>query len=204
MRPGVVNAFYFSVAPSLFGDLAERLHAHGIAMPESRIVVEKPFGRDLSSARALNATLAEHFDRTARSTGSTTIWARDGPEPDGGPLRQYPVRTACGRPNTSTMSRSPWPKPWASSGRGAYYDKSGAMRDMVQNHMMQLLCLIAMEPPYHFDPDAVRDEKLKVIRALDPVKPEDIVRGQYGPVAGSPGYLEHAENPARAPKAISR
>ena len=54
-------------------------------------------------------------------------------------------------------------------GRGSYYDKSGAMRDMVQNHMMQLLCLIAMEPPYHFDPDAVRDEKLKVIRALQPV-----------------------------------
>ena len=65
------------------------------------------------------------------------------------------------------------------NGRGAYYDKSGAMRDMVQNHMMQLLCLIAMEPPYHFDPDAVRDEKLKVIRALDPVKPDDFVRGQY-------------------------
>ncbi|MDP3962151.1 MAG: glucose-6-phosphate dehydrogenase, partial [Pseudorhodobacter sp.] len=79
---------------------------------------------------------------------------------------------------------------------GAYYDKSGAMRDMVQNHMMQLLCLIAMEPPYHFDPDAVRDEKLKVIRALDPVRPEDIVRGQYLAGGGQPGYLEHCENPA--------
>jgi glucose-6-phosphate 1-dehydrogenase len=64
-------------------------------------------------------------------------------------------------------------------GRGAYYDQSGAMRDMVQNHLMQLLCLTAMEPPSKFDPDAVRDEKLKVIRALDPVAPEDIVRGQY-------------------------
>ena len=64
-------------------------------------------------------------------------------------------------------------------GRGGYYDKSGAMRDMVQNHLMQLLCLIAMEPPYHFDPSAVRDEKLKVIRALEPVAPDDIVRGQY-------------------------
>ena len=64
-------------------------------------------------------------------------------------------------------------------GRGAYYDKSGAMRDMVQNHMMQLLCLTAMEPPSKFDPDAVRDEKLKVIRALDPLKISDTVRGQY-------------------------
>ncbi len=84
-------------------------------------------------------------------------------------------------------------------GRGAYYDKSGAMRDMVQNHMMQLLCLIAMEPPYKFDPDAVRDEKLKVIRALDPVKPEDIVRGQYRGVAKKAArrksYVEDAENP---------
>ena len=64
-------------------------------------------------------------------------------------------------------------------GRGDYYDKSGAMRDMVQNHLMQLLCLIAMEPPARFDPDAVRDEKLKVIRALEPVEPHHIVRGQY-------------------------
>ncbi|NBT52353.1 MAG: glucose-6-phosphate dehydrogenase, partial [Marivivens sp.] len=64
MRDGVVRAFYFSVAPSLFGDLAERLHLHGIANSESRIVVEKPFGRDLASAKALNAVLATHFDET--------------------------------------------------------------------------------------------------------------------------------------------
>ncbi|HRK41924.1 MAG TPA: glucose-6-phosphate dehydrogenase, partial [Gemmobacter sp.] len=80
-------------------------------------------------------------------------------------------------------------------GRGSYYDKSGAMRDMVQNHLMQLLCLIAMEPPYHFDPNAVRDEKLKVIRALQPVPHEDIVRGQYNPTKTAPGYLEDSENP---------
>ncbi len=64
MRPDVVRAFYFSVAPSLFGDLAERLHSNGIANSQSRIVVEKPFGRDLGSARALNQTLATHFDET--------------------------------------------------------------------------------------------------------------------------------------------
>jgi glucose-6-phosphate 1-dehydrogenase len=67
---------------------------------------------------------------------------------------------------------------------------------MVQNHLMQLLCLIAMEPPYHFDPDAVRDEKLKVIRALKPVPAEDIVRGQYGAGKGEKAYAVHAENPA--------
>jgi glucose-6-phosphate 1-dehydrogenase len=69
------------------------------------------------------------------------------------------------------------------------------MRDMVQNHMMQLLCLIAMEPPYHFDPDAVRDEKVKVIRALEPVKPSDIVRGQYLAGKGEGSYVEHSEDP---------
>jgi glucose-6-phosphate 1-dehydrogenase len=69
------------------------------------------------------------------------------------------------------------------------------MRDMVQNHLMQLLCLIAMEPPYHFDPDAVRDEKLKVIRALDPVQPDDIVRGQYRGTGNGDAYADHAENP---------
>jgi glucose-6-phosphate 1-dehydrogenase len=79
-------------------------------------------------------------------------------------------------------------------GRGAYYDKSGAMRDMVQNHLMQLLCLTAMEPPAHFEPNAVRDEKLKVIRALDPVKPDDIVRGQYKAGKDGASYRDDAEN----------
>ncbi len=79
-------------------------------------------------------------------------------------------------------------------GRGTYYDKSGAMRDMVQNHLMQLLCLIAMEPPHHFEPDAVRDEKLKVIRALDPVEHGDIVRGQYAGDKKTASYLTDVED----------
>ena len=80
-------------------------------------------------------------------------------------------------------------------GRGAYYDKSGAMRDMVQNHLMQLLCLIAMEPPSQFAPDAVRDEKLKVIRALEPVAKADIVRGQYVSDKKGESFLDQVENP---------
>jgi glucose-6-phosphate 1-dehydrogenase len=81
------------------------------------------------------------------------------------------------------------------AGREEYYDRAGAMRDMVQNHMMQLLCLIAMEPPAKFDPDAVRDEKLKVIRALDPVPSDDIVRGQYLADEDKPSYLDHVGDP---------
>jgi glucose-6-phosphate 1-dehydrogenase len=80
-------------------------------------------------------------------------------------------------------------------GRGAYYDGAGALKDMVQNHMMQLLCLIAMEPPHSFDPDAVRDEKLKVIRALDPVRPEDVVRGRYRAGTMGAAFVTEVENP---------
>ncbi len=195
MREGVVRAFYFSVAPALFGDLAERLSDYGIADGQSRIVVEKPFGRDLASARALNATLARHFSeaqiyRIDHYLGKETV------------QNLMAVRFA------NILFEPLWKAEYIDhvqitvaetvgvEGRGAYYDKSGAMRDMVQNHLMQLLCLIAMEPPYHFDPDAVRDEKLKVIRALDPVRPEDIVRGQYLAGGGQEGYVTHSENPA--------
>ncbi|EEW23839.1 glucose-6-phosphate dehydrogenase [Rhodobacter ferrooxidans] len=195
MRPGVVRAFYFSVAPALFGDLAQRLHSHGIADTGSRIVVEKPFGRDLASARALNAVLAQHFRedqiyRIDHYLGKETV------------QNLMAVRFA------NILFEPLWKSEYVDhvqitvaetvgvDGRGAYYDKSGAMRDMVQNHMMQLLCLIAMEPPYHFDPAAVRDEKLKVIRALDPVAPDDIVRGQYLAGAGQDSYVTHSQNPA--------
>ncbi len=195
MRDGVVRAFYFSVAPALFGDLAERLHAHGIANATSRIVVEKPFGRDLASARALNAVLALHFTeaqiyRIDHYLGKETV------------QNLMAVRFA------NILFEPLWKSEYIDhvqvtvaetvgvNGRGVYYDKSGAMRDMVQNHMMQLLCLIAMEPPYHFDPNAVRDEKLKVIRALQPVGPNDIVRGQYLKGGSEGSYLDHSENPA--------
>ncbi|MCU0911001.1 MAG: glucose-6-phosphate dehydrogenase [Rhodobacteraceae bacterium] len=194
-RRDVVQAFYFSVAPALFGPLAERLHNRGIACETCRIVVEKPFGHDLASAKALNATLAEHFHegqiyRIDHYLGKETV--------------QNLMAVRFG----NMLFEPLWNAQYVDhiqitvaetvgvGGRGAYYDKSGAMRDMVQNHLMQLLCLIAMEPPAHFDPDAVRDEKLKVIRALDPVLPDEIVRGQYQARGKDPGYREDAENPA--------
>ncbi|EAR49398.1 glucose-6-phosphate 1-dehydrogenase [Oceanicola granulosus HTCC2516] len=194
MRDGVVRAFYFSVAPGLFGDLAERLHTHGIADRDSRLVVEKPFGRDLKSARALNATLADHFNedqiyRIDHYLGKETV------------QNLMAVRFA------NVLFEPLWNSHYVDhiqitvaetvgvGGRGSYYDKSGAMRDMVQNHLMQLLCLIAMEPPNQFEADAVRDEKLKVIRALQPIDSHHIVRGQYEASEKTASYREDVENP---------
>ncbi len=193
VRPDVTQAFYFSVAPSLFGALAERLKSNSIAHDDARIVVEKPFGRDLATAKALNATLAAHFDETQiyridHYLGKETV------------QNLMAVRFA------NVLFEPLWNAQYVDhvqitvaetvgvGGRGAYYDTSGAMRDMVQNHLMQLLCLTAMEPPSRFDPDAVRDEKLKVIRALDPVLKEQIVRGQYK-AGDQPSYRDDAENP---------
>jgi len=194
VRPDVIQAFYFSVGPGLFGDLAERLHKHGIAGPESRIVVEKPFGRDLASAHALNATLAAHFDehqiyRIDHYLGKETV--QNLMAVRFGNILFEPLWNAQYVDHVQiTVAETV-----GIEGRGAYYDRSGAMRDMVQNHMMQLLCLIAMEPPSRFDPDAVRDEKLKVIRALDPVAPSDIVRGQYKAGNDRPGYVDGVGDP---------
>jgi glucose-6-phosphate 1-dehydrogenase len=193
VRQDVVQAFYFSVAPSLFGSLAERLHINKIANAKSRIVVEKPFGRDLESARALNKTLAAHFDerqiyRIDHYLGKETV--------------QNLMAVRFG----NVLFEPLWNNHYVDhiqitvaetvgvGGRGAYYDRSGAMRDMVQNHLMQLLCLIAMEPPGQFEAGAVRDEKLKVIRALQGVDHHHIVRGQYNAGPDGPSYRDDAEN----------
>lgn len=194
MRKDVVRAFYFSVGPALFGALAERLHKHKLHSGQCRIVVEKPFGHDLESAKALNATLAQYFDEKqiyridhylGKETVQNLMAVRFGNilfEPLWN--AQYIDHVQITVAETVSVG-----------GRGGYYDKSGAMRDMIQNHLMQLVCLTAMEPPSKFDPDAVRDEKLKVIRALQSVAPTDMVRGQYGADKDEPSYIEHAENP---------
>ncbi|KUJ86054.1 glucose-6-phosphate dehydrogenase [Ruegeria marisrubri] len=189
-----VRAFYFSVAPRLFGPLAERIEAFGMATEKTRIVVEKPFGHDLDSARSLNATLAAHFDenqiyRIDHYLGKETV--------------QNLMAVRFGNMLFEPLWNSQYvdhiqitvAETVGVDGRESYYDRAGAMRDMMQNHLMQLLCLIAMEPPAKFDPDAVRDEKLKVIRALDPVLPHHIVRGQFVAAEGLPGYREVVGNP---------
>lgn len=194
MRGGCIRAFYFSVSPSLFDDLAKRLHDHKMVDPDTRIVVEKPFGRDLETARALNQQLAARFDETQiyridHYLGKETV--------------QNLMAVRFGNMLFEPLWNSQYidhiqitvAEEVGVEGRGSYYDHSGAMRDMLQNHLMQLLCLTAMEAPAKFEPDTVRDEKLKVIRALGPVEPHHMVRGQYAETEDEKSFREDAENP---------
>ncbi|QIE55235.1 glucose-6-phosphate dehydrogenase [Pikeienuella piscinae] len=192
------RAFYLSVAPQFFGQICERIGRGRLVTPETRLVVEKPLGRDLASARALNAQLASHFDehqiyRIDHYLGKETVQN----------LMALRFANALFEPlwnaNHIDHVQITAAESVGVGERGGYYDQNGAMRDMVQNHLMQLLCLSAMEPPSRFDPDAVRDEKLKVLKALRPIEgaaiDEEIVRGQYEAGPDGPAYREEAGDP---------
>ncbi|MGB0411728.1 MAG: glucose-6-phosphate dehydrogenase [Pikeienuella sp.] len=193
-----VRAFYLSVAPKFFGPICDRLGSANLVTPNTRLVVEKPLGRDLASARILNKQLSDAFDesqlyRIDHYLGKETVqnlmalrFANALFEPlwNSNHIDHVQITAAESVPVGS---------------RGGYYDQNGAMRDMVQNHLMQLLCLTAMEPPAKFDPDAVRDEKLKVLKALTPIEgvevEENVIRGQYAAGPDGPSYLTEAGDP---------
>ncbi len=192
-----IRIFYLSVGPSLFQPITDCLHEIGLSK-DARLVVEKPFGRDFQSAKELNDQLSKAFDehhiyRIDHYLGKETVqnlmalrfanalfeplWNRDHID-----HVQITVAESIGI-----------------EGRGGYYGKVGAMRDMVQNHLLQLLCLTAMEPPHTFDADAVRDEKLKILKALEPLSDTDAlnatVRGQYLAGDGTPSFLDEVDDP---------
>jgi glucose-6-phosphate 1-dehydrogenase len=178
--------FYLAVAPRFFGPIVKQLGAVGLTREENgwrRVIIEKPFGRDLASARALNAEIKEvlaerqiyridHY--LGKETVQNILVFRFGNgifEPIWN--RQYIDHIQITAAETVGVEQ-----------RGGYYESSGALRDMVPNHLFQLVSLTAMEPPISFDADAVRDEQAKVLRALQPPTPEEVlrdtVRGQYG------------------------
>ncbi len=195
-----IRAFYLAVAPALFGPIAEQLRDHKLITKQSRIVVEKPIGRDLASALELNNTIGKVFReeqifRIDHYLGKETVQN----------LMALRFANALYEPLWNSHHIDHVQITVAESvgleGRAGYYDKAGALRDMVQNHMLQLLCLVAMEAPSSLEAEAVRDEKLKVLRALKPIDNSNVekltVRGQYraGASAGGPvkGYLEELE-----------
>lgn len=196
-----IRVFYLAVGPELFGMIADRLKEHGLVCSNCRIVVEKPIGRDLASARALNDLIGNDFReqqifRIDHYLGKETVQN----------LMALRFANALYEPlwNSAHIDhvQITVAETVGLEGRAGYYDKAGALRDMVQNHMLQLLCLVAMEPPSSMDADAVRDEKLKVLRSLKRINgneaPKNTVRGQYraGASANGPvkGYVEELEN----------
>ncbi|MGI9492722.1 MAG: glucose-6-phosphate dehydrogenase [Geminicoccaceae bacterium] len=196
-----VRVFYLATAPRLFGDICRRIGDVGMNTPETRVVLEKPIGQDLASARSINDAVGEVFDehqvyRIDHYLGKETVQN----------LMALRFANSLFEPlwNSSAIDhvQITVAESIGIEGRGGYYDRSGALRDMVQNHMLQLLCLVAMEAPTCFNADAVRDEKLKVLRALQPITEagasQKTVRGQYR--AGSanghpvPAYREEIES----------
>ncbi len=194
------RVFYLSTAPEFFPLIIGKLGAAGLNHAEgaqTRIVIEKPFGYDLASARHLNAQVLEVFDETQ-------IFRIDHY------LGKETVQNLMALRFANALFEPVWNRNYIDSvqitaaedigigGRAGYYERSGSLRDLVQNHMLQLLALLAMEPPTAFDADRVRDEKLKVLEAIVPPSVETVsemaLRAQYGPgiVGGSrvPGYLE--------------
>jgi glucose-6-phosphate 1-dehydrogenase len=186
-----VRVFYFATSPELYGPVCRALGANGMVTDKSRVVLEKPIGHDAASAHAIIEEVAKVF--TEAQTFRIDHY-----------LGKETVQNLMALRFANTIFERLWTadvidhvqitvsETVGLEGRGGYYDKSGAMRDMVQNHMLQLMCLIAMDPPISLNADRVRDEKLKVLRALKPMDPHEVahltVRGQYshGAIDGKP------------------
>jgi glucose-6-phosphate 1-dehydrogenase len=203
--------FYLSTPPETFDDIISRLGERRLAEKGEnldpatwhRVIIEKPFGRDLQSAQALNALLHKYFTeeqvfRIDHYLGKETVqnlmvmrFANAVFEP----IWNYKYVDHVQITVSETLGVG---------GRGGYYDQSGALRDMVQNHMFQVLALVAMEPPAALDAVSIRDEKVKVFKSIRPVRPESVdqftVRGRYGPgeAAGekTTGYAKEKDVPA--------
>ena len=191
------SLFYLATPPSLFATICEQLNAGSCLSGPSRIVLEKPIGESLNTSREVNETLARFFDeadiyRIDHYLGKETV------------QNLLVLRFA------NRFINSQWDQSCIDhvqitvaekvgiEGRWAYYDGVGQLRDMVQNHLMQLLCLVAMEPPNSLEAESIRDEKVKIVKALRPIDvssvKDHVVRGQYtqGVIDGQsvPGYFD--------------
>jgi glucose-6-phosphate 1-dehydrogenase len=200
-NPSRVRAFYLATDPDHFGPIAKRLAAHSLITPSARIIVEKPIGKDGASAAFINDAIGAVFPETRifridHYLGKETVQN----------LMALRFANALFEPLWNSAHIDHVEITVAESigvgGRASYYENAGALRDMVQNHLLQLLCLVAMEPPASLDADSVRDEKLKVLKSLVPIDSSNAaaltVRGQYRAGAGEggavPGYAQEVGN----------
>ena len=196
--------FYLAISPSQFGVVVEQVHRSGLLKKDGpgwqRIVVEKPFGHDLASARALNQELTRHANESqvfridhylGKETVQNILMFR---------FSNSIFERLWNRESVDHVQITVSEKIGVGD-RGGYYEEAGAIRDMVQNHMLQVLALIAMEPPVSLEAEAVRDEKVKLLRSIRALDPDDvtkqIVRGQYfaGTVGDQPrpGYRQETK-----------
>ena len=191
------NIYYLSTAPELFKTISHNLAKSGLNHERSRVVLEKPLGNDLASSNDINDYVAQYFKEDQ-------IYRIDHF------LGKESVQNLMAVRFGNTLFEALWRRQWVNSvqitvsedigvgSRGDFYEHTGALRDMLQNHLLQMLCIVAMEPPSSLDADVIRDEKLKVLRSLKPLSEDDVlknvIKGQYkaGAVAGQSvkGYLE--------------
>lgn len=187
------HLFHMAIPPQVFQDVVEQLGKSGLNHSDrgwSRIVVEKPFGRDLESARSLNKTIHQHFEedqifRIDHYLGKETVQN----------LLTLRFANAIFEPiwnrNYIDHVQITVAESFGINDRGGYYDKSGILRDIFQNHMMQLLALTAIDPPVAYEADSFRDEKVNILRAVRPV--ERSLRGQYGGDDTNKAYTEEKD-----------
>ena len=193
-----IRVFYLAVAPDLFGPICGQLGSCKLVTPKSRVVIEKPVGQSGPSAKALNDAIGQVFAETAiyridHFLGKETVQN----------LMALRFANALFEPlwNSAHIDhvQITVAETLGVEARAGYYDTAGALRDMVQSHLLQLLCLVAMEPPRSIDADAIRDEKLKVLRSLKPIgkgtADENTVRGQYGVGTAGAAYLDEIGSP---------
>jgi glucose-6-phosphate 1-dehydrogenase len=183
------RVYYLAIPPSVMQGTVEQIGRHRSGSGWLRLIVEKPFGRDADSARQLNRMLAEHFEereiyRIDHYLGKETVQNMSVLRFGNGIFEPIWNRQMIDHVQI-TVAES-----LGVEGRAGFYEQAGAIRDIVQNHLLQLVALTAMEPPIDFTADSVRNEKVKVLRAIHTPAPKEVIRGQYGP-----GFVEGAEVP---------